>query len=121
MALSLLTRWMPLVYRALLYPYPPDFRRRFGKEMEQVFGDRLRYAQTRGFSCLVRLGGQAGADWLVTTIREGIDSMHAQVGGATGPVFEGVPIFYMYGSSLPRTSALINGVAFSIAAFRAVN
>jgi hypothetical protein len=32
-------RWYCRVYRMLLYAYPADFRRRYGGEMAQVFGD----------------------------------------------------------------------------------
>ena len=38
MAPSFLPHWMRLVYRVLQYTYPPDFRRRYGREMEQAFG-----------------------------------------------------------------------------------
>jgi len=123
MAPSFVLRWLRLVYRALQYTYPPDFRRRYGREMEQLFGARLRtVAQARGLGGLFRLGAHTGADWIITTIREGIASMQvpAQVIGAMGPVFEGVPVFYTFESSLPRTGALINGGVLSIAFFSAV-
>jgi len=123
MAPSFLLRWLRLAYRALQYTYPPDFRRRYGREMEQVFGDRCRsVAQTRGPGGWIRFGAHIGADWLTTTIREGIASMQvpAQVTRATGPVFEGVPVFYTCGSSMPPAGALINGGLLSIGVFMAI-
>jgi Ca2+-binding EF-hand superfamily protein len=123
MAYCFLLRWLCRVNRALQYTYPPDFRRRYGREIEQVFGDRLRsVAQTRGLGGLIRLGAHMGADWLITTIREGVASMHvpAQVTGFRDPVFDRVPVFYTCGSSLPPTGALINGGVLSIAVFSAV-
>jgi hypothetical protein len=123
MAPPFLLRWLRLAYRALQYTYPPDFRRRYGREMEQVFGDRCRsVAQTRGRGGWIRFGVDIGADWLATTIREGIASMQvpARVTCVTGPVFEGVPVFYTCGSSMPPAGALINGGLLSIAVFSAI-
>ena len=36
------------IYRALLKAYPEDFRREYGVQMEQVFGDLYREARERG-------------------------------------------------------------------------
>ncbi len=50
MAPSFLLRWLCRVYRVLMYAYPPDFRRRYGREMEQVFGDRCRHMRKNEWS-----------------------------------------------------------------------
>jgi hypothetical protein len=117
---SSLGRWLRRVYRALLYTYPPDFRRRYGSEMEQVFGDRCRdAAQTQGLSGLLRFAARMGADWLITTIREGIASMlvPAQINGAEAPILDGVPVFYMCENAIPSRGALMNGATLSLGAF----
>ncbi|PYT27213.1 MAG: hypothetical protein DMG57_18875 [Acidobacteria bacterium] len=73
---SSLVRWFSRAYRVLLYTYPPDFRRRFGREMAQIFTDRCReVAQTRGLGGLLRLGANCAVDGLTTAIREGIAAM----------------------------------------------
>jgi hypothetical protein len=123
MALSFLLRWLPRVYSTLLYAYPPGFRRLYGKEMQQVFVDRCRgVAQTQGLGGLLRFGVHIGADWVTTTIREGIASMRtsAQISGAADPILDGVPVFFMCDLSGPPRSALLHGAALSLAAFIAV-
>jgi signal peptidase I len=59
------------IYSALLYAYPPEFRRQFGGEMKQVFRDRCRdLAQSPGSPPLFRFALQVIADWLRSTVRE---------------------------------------------------
>jgi Ca2+-binding EF-hand superfamily protein len=123
MAPSLLSRWLRRAYRVLMYAYPPDFRRRYGREMEQVFGDRCRHiAKTAGLRGLLLFGAKAGADWLFTTIREGFDSVHvpAQASSAIGPALA-APVFYTCGTSMPRQGALASGAVLSLAIFGAVS
>jgi hypothetical protein len=123
MAPPFLLHWLRLGYRALQYTYPPEFRRQYGREMEQVFGDRLRtVAQTRGLSGLFRLCAGVGADWLMTTMREGIASMRvpAQIDSDAAPILDGVPVFYMCENEIPPRSALMNGATLSLVAFMAV-
>lgn len=117
MARSLVTRWLCRVYRVLLRAYPADFRRRYGAEMAQVFADRCgEVAQTQGIGGLLRLGLDSGADWLISTIREGMDSM-----GATSQFAgNGVPVFGTVESSGPSRSALIHGGFLSLAFFSAL-
>jgi hypothetical protein len=75
---STLVRWLCRFYALVLYAYPREFRLRYGGEMTQVFRDRCRsLARTQGLRGLVRFGVRCGADWLTTTIRERVASMHA--------------------------------------------
>jgi len=104
-------------YRALLYGYPPDFRRRYGKEMEQVFCDRCRDAA--GLAGLLRVCASAGADWAMTMVDEWFAS-EGEVIDVPRPACDGVPIFYLTGSYSPRSGALVNGGFLSLVAFGAV-
>jgi hypothetical protein len=75
---STLVRWFCRIYAVLLHTYPREFRLQYGGEMAQVFRDRCRcVARTQGFRGLLRFGVHSGADWLTTSIREGIASMRA--------------------------------------------
>jgi len=117
---SFLVRWFSRGYRVLLYTYPPDFRRRYGREMAQVFGDRCREAaQARGLRGLLRVCAYCTVDWLITVFREGSAAMStpAESHGAAQPVSDGVPTFYTSGASAPPRSAFINGAALSLALF----
>ena len=40
--------WSQRVYRALLLVYPREFRREYGPQMEQAFGDLYRQTCERG-------------------------------------------------------------------------
>jgi signal peptidase I len=60
------------LYSALLYAYPPDFRRQYGRPMEQLFRDRCRdLAREAGPLRLLRFAVQIMSDWLGTVVREG--------------------------------------------------
>ena len=59
------------LYSVLLYAYPPDFRRQYGRPMEQLLRDRCRdLARRPGGLTRLRFAGQVMADWLRTTVRE---------------------------------------------------
>jgi signal peptidase I len=59
------------LYSVLLYAYPPEFRRQYGRPMEQLLRDRCRdLARRPGALTRLRFAGQVMADWLRTTIRE---------------------------------------------------
>ena len=59
------------LYSVLLYAYPAEFRRQYGRSMEQFLRDRCRdLARRPGGLALLRFAGQVMADWLRTTIRE---------------------------------------------------
>jgi hypothetical protein len=117
---SFLSRCLCRVYGALLYTYPPDFRRRYGREMTQVFGDRCRgVAQTQGLRGLLWFGMRTVADWLTTTIRERIDSTDES--SAAIQAFDGVPVFYTVSGFSPRPGALIHGGILSLAVFGAIS
>ena len=110
--------WLRRFYRILLYAYPRDFRRRFGREMEQVFGDRCRaIEQTSGLRGLLLFGAQIGSDWFLTTIREGFTPMHVPT---PVPDAIGGPVFYTCERSTPGRGALINGAVLSLAVFALV-
>ena len=115
-----MTDWFCRIYRVLLYAYPPGFRRRYGKEMAQVFCDRCRgIAQKQGNAGLLRFGMHCGMDWLATALREGIASVRESTPspGASRPAFDGVPVFYTVGSSSPPPAALIPGGGLTIVIF----
>ena len=59
------------VYSVLLYAYPPDFRREFGRPMQQLFRDRCRdLARSPGRLRLLNFALQTIVDWCRTTVRE---------------------------------------------------
>lgn len=59
------------LYSVLLYAYPPEFRRQYGRPMEQLLRDRCRdLARSSGGLILLRFAGQVMADWLRTMVRE---------------------------------------------------
>ncbi len=120
MAGSFLPRCFCRIYRAPLYAYPPEFRRRFGREMAQVFGDRCRsVAQTRGLRGLLAFGMHSIADWLSTTVSEPIASTYET--SAAIQALDGVPVFYTVSSFSPRPRALIHGGVLSLAIFAAIS
>jgi signal peptidase I len=55
----------------LLYAYPPEFRRKYGRPMEQLFRDRCRdLARSPGRVTWLRFALRVLADWLRTSLRE---------------------------------------------------
>ena len=115
-----LQRCCRALYRALLYAYPPPFRRRFGKEMMQVFDDRYRTViQTSGPLSLLRFALYILTDLLSTTVTETIDSLRPlpQFAIAGDREFDGVPAFHVCGSDAPRATALLAGAILSLAFF----
>ncbi|SPE32829.1 hypothetical protein SBA3_1920009 [Candidatus Sulfopaludibacter sp. SbA3] len=115
---SLMLNCFCRLYHVALYAYPPDFRRRFGAEMVQVFRDRGRCAASaHGLAGLMGFGFQAGADWMLSSIREGIASMTipTPLSGTAPQPAAGIPAFSMCDDSLPRTSALLNGAVLAAA------
>jgi len=60
------------LYSFLLHAYPGDFRRQYGRPMEQLFRDRCRdLARSPGRLTLLRFAVHMMADWFSTTVREG--------------------------------------------------
>jgi Ca2+-binding EF-hand superfamily protein len=117
---SMLSRCFCRLYRLLLCAYPPDFRRLYGGEMAQVFGDRCRgIAQTQGLRGLLFFGMRSVPDWLTSTVRERIACM-VEV-GSENQAFDGVPVFYTVASFGPRPAALIQGGVLSLAIFAAIS
>jgi hypothetical protein len=115
-----ISRCICRLYRVLLCAYPPDFRRRYGKEMAQVFGDRCRaIKQTQGPRGLLLFGMRSMADWLSSTVRERIAS--TSEAGAAIQAFDGVPGFYTVASFSPRPGALVHGGVLSLAIFAAIS
>src|SRR5207245_8888508 len=108
--------WLSRLYRLLLYAYPPDFRRRYGREMTQVFREQCRSAaHTRGARGMLFFVILSFADWLTSTIRKGVDSMNAV--SPPEHACEGAPVFYFCGGDRPRMGARINGGVLSIFIF----
>ena len=61
------------LYSVFLYAYPRDFRLQYGVAMQQVFRDRCRdLARTADPLALLRFTLHVTADWLTTTVREGV-------------------------------------------------
>jgi signal peptidase I len=59
------------LYSFLLYAYPADFRREYGRPMEQLFRDRCRdLARNAGRVTLLRFAAHVMVDWFRTTVRE---------------------------------------------------
>jgi len=115
-----ISRCICRLYRVLLCAYPADFRRRYGREMAQVFGDRCRgIAQTQGPRGLLLFGMRSMADLLSSSLRERIASSSE----ANAPIqaVDGVPIFYTVASFSPRPGALIHGGVLSLAIFAAIS
>ena len=66
------------LYSALLYAYPPDFRRQYGRPMEQLFRDRCRdLARSSGRLRLLLFAVQMISDWLGTVVREGVVALRS--------------------------------------------
>jgi len=60
------------IYSLMLYAYPRDFRREYGKEIERACRDCCRAAaQRRGWRPVPGLAAHLMADWFTTTVREG--------------------------------------------------
>jgi hypothetical protein len=109
------------LYSVLLCTYPSDFRRRYGREMAQVFGDRCRgVVETRGMRGLMWFGMRTMADWLTSTVHERIAST-LEISGPANQAFDGVPSFYTVGESGPRPGALLHGAVLSLAIFAALS
>ena len=53
------------LYRALLFLYPVAYRRRFGRDMAEMFADELAAARCDGITAVIRLGGKTLADLAV--------------------------------------------------------
>jgi signal peptidase I len=59
------------IYSVLLYAYPRDFRRQFGRGMQQVFRDRCRAAaRAPGRLARLQFAASLAADWLLSAMRE---------------------------------------------------
>jgi signal peptidase I len=59
------------LYSVLLYAYPADFRREFGRPMQQLFRDRCRdLARSPGPWPFLRFAAHTVTDWLGATVRE---------------------------------------------------
>jgi signal peptidase I len=64
------------LYSLLLYAYPPEFRRQYGRPMKQLFQDRCRELErSSGWPAIFRLALQMTADWLRGTVREGASAL----------------------------------------------
>jgi signal peptidase I len=62
------------LYSVLLYAYPADFRRQYGRPMQQLFRDRCReLGRGAGLIDMLRFALQVTADWARSAVRE-----HAQ-------------------------------------------
>src|SRR5207245_4700477 len=59
------------LYSVLMYAYPREFRRQYGRPMEQLFRDRCRdLARTPQRLALLRFAVHMLVDWFRTTVRE---------------------------------------------------
>ncbi len=79
-----LIRLVCRIYGALLFAYPPDFRRRYGGEMTQVFRDRCRALErTPGVCGVIRFIIHILVDWFTTSVLERLTYMKAAAGVST--------------------------------------
>lgn len=68
-------RWLPFIYRALLFTYPRQFRLDYGGEMERMFRDRCGdLARANDSLRTIHFVTQSAADWLQSSVRERVDS-----------------------------------------------
>jgi hypothetical protein len=68
---NILSRLACGIYRGLLYAYPPEFRTRYGPEMNQVFRDQLRDTLAKqGIGGFVRFSMRTAWDLLASVMRE---------------------------------------------------
>jgi Ca2+-binding EF-hand superfamily protein len=99
------------IYICLLRLHPQRFRQRFGDEMVYAF------EQARGrWSAVMLLADgilSLGRQWALgpNPLRPTAPAV------ATAHDIDGVPVFYLCGSSVPRRGALINGGILSLAVF----
>lgn len=70
-----------LIYRKLLFAYPPSFRRRYGAEMAQMFAACCVAARAQGRREFARLWLHTSADLFISAARE-----WAQVATAARPL-----------------------------------
>jgi hypothetical protein len=104
------------VQRATLHLYPREFRQRFGGEMSQTFGDRLRAVTSNG--AVFRLVLHIAADTIHSALREHTAGFPT---GTTQPAPDGVPLFTSFGDDAPRPAALFYGGILAIATFAAIS
>ena len=102
-------------YTCLLHLHPPAFRRRFAEEMLWIFDQESGAANRVGLlaDAFVSLGRQ---QFLRPEYRK--DSRVAT--WRPVPSVDGVPTFYISGTSMPCASSLFNGLLLSVVAFGAV-
>src|SRR5579859_2487262 len=99
------------LYRCALRLHPPAFRKRFADEMDSIFdqADGNPAALKLLLDALLSLSRQ----W---TLRP--EFWHdASPSAAPTPVFDGVPSFSSISPFRPRSAALLNGLALSLAVF----
>ena len=116
----LLQRYCRAIYEAMLHVYPRPFRKRFGKEMLQVFDQRFHAAmQTSGPIGLIRFAACILRDLLSSAVAETIDSLRLlpRFAIAVDREYAGVPVFFLCGSDAPRAPALMAGAILSLALF----
>jgi signal peptidase I len=58
------------IYALLLYAYPRDFRRAYGRDMQQVFRDRCREVARAGWRPILQFAAHVTHDLLTSTVRE---------------------------------------------------
>jgi len=64
-------RWLPRIYRALLYAYPREFRLEYGGEMERLLRDRCGdVARAKNPLKTIHFVLQSATDWITTSVRE---------------------------------------------------
>ena len=76
------------LYRALLWLYPGDFRRRFAADLVDLFHDKYRVASSRGAGAVAVFWFRITRDAVITSIAERISP--SQVFPQRGPVMEGL-------------------------------
>jgi hypothetical protein len=106
------------IYAWLLRLYPPQFREAYGTEALQLFRDRAR--DEKGFLPSLRLWLDLVAD-LAISVARGYRSVQPALISAPSPrPLDGLPLFCVLESELPRLGALLFGGVVSLVALCAV-
>lgn len=90
------------VYAMMLYAYPAEFRREYGRSMEQLFRDRWRdTSRRRGRFSMLRFAVHTASDWLVTTVRERTAAAKLRPPARTSSVTEwaGTILVYLFATT----------------------
>ena len=111
-------RWLHRLFDLLLYTYPPSFRREYAVEMQQVFRDRCREAQSLGTS---RFAFHIFIDAAKSAMREWFSPSESPASAVPAAVAaDSVPVFFTFDNARFRPQILLQGGIASVLVFAAV-